>query len=293
VSVNGAGGQPAGESSFTVKGLGTPLARDGWTATASDVSPWPTDVLGHLLDGDSDSRYSSGTGQRNGMWIQVDMGQAQTFNRVVLDSGSSAGDYARSAEVYVSSDGTSWTKVSSVVADGQQIELASFPTQTARYIKVVNTGSSGNWWSIAELSVYNNTDMGDPLARDGWAATASDESPWPADALGNMLDGASGSRYSSGTGQYDGMWIQVDMGQTQTFNKVELDSGSSTGDYARSAEVYVSSDGTSWTKVSSIVADGQQTQLASFPAQTARYIKVVNTGSSGNWWSIAEFNVYS
>ncbi len=293
VSVNGAGGQPAGGSSFTVKGLGDSLARDGWTATASDVSPWPTDVLGHLLDGDSDSRYSSGTGQRNGMWIQVDMGQAQTFNRVVLDSGSSAGDYARSAEVFVSSDGAGWTKVSSVAADGQQLELASFPTQTARYIKVVNTGSSGNWWSIAELSVYHNSDMGDPLARDGWTATASDESPWPADALANLLDGATGSRYSSGTGQYDGMWIQVDMGQAQTFNKVEVDSGSSTDDYARSAEVYVSSDGAGWTKVSSIVADGQQTQLASFPTQTARYIKVVNTGSSGNWWSIAELNVYN
>lgn len=33
-------------------------------------------------------------------------------------------------------------------------------------------------------------------------------------------------------------------------------------------------------------------QVASFPAQTARHIKVVNTGSAGNWWSVAEFNVY-
>jgi F5/8 type C domain/IPT/TIG domain len=155
VSVNGAGGQPAGGASFTVNGLGTQLARTGWTATASDVSPWPTDVLANMLDGDTDSRYSSGTGQYNGMWIQVDMGQTQTFNKVVLDSGSSSGDYARSADVYVSSNGTSWTKVSSVVADGQQIQLASFPTQTARYIKVINTGSSGNWWSIAEFNAYN------------------------------------------------------------------------------------------------------------------------------------------
>jgi hypothetical protein len=89
------------------------------------------------------------------MWIQVDMGQAQTFDKVVLDSGSSTGDYARSADVYVSSDGTNWTKVSSIVSDGQQIQLASFPTQTARYVKVVNTGSVGNWWSIAEFNAYN------------------------------------------------------------------------------------------------------------------------------------------
>jgi hypothetical protein len=55
----------------------------------------------------------------------------------------------------VSADGSSWTKVSSIVADGQQIQLASFPTQTARYIKVISTGSSGNWWSIAEFNAYN------------------------------------------------------------------------------------------------------------------------------------------
>jgi hypothetical protein len=155
VSVNGAGGQAAGGSTFTVNGLGTALSRSGWTPTASDISPYPTDVLANMLDGDTDTRYSSGKAQYSGMWIQVDMGQAQTFDKVVLDSGSSTGDYARSADVYVSSDGTNWTKVSSIVSDGQQIQLASFPTQTARYVKVVNTGSVGNWWSIAEFNAYN------------------------------------------------------------------------------------------------------------------------------------------
>ncbi|MCP2242699.1 discoidin domain-containing protein [Lentzea aerocolonigenes] len=298
VSVIGAGGKPAGGAQFTVSGLGTAVARDGWTATASNVSQWPTDVLANMIDGDTDSRYSSGTAQQNGMWIQVDMGQPRTFNRVVLDSGSSTGDYARSADVYVSSDAAGWTKVASVRASGQQIELASFPTQTARYLKVVNTGSSGNWWSIAEVGVHHKTepdpepDPGAPLARDSWSATASNESPWPNDALGHILDGDTSSRYSSGTGQYDGMWIQVDMARPQTFSKVELDSGSSRDDYARNADIYVSSDGTSWTKVASVVGDGQPVQGASFPAQTAQYIKVVNTGSVGNWWSIAEFNVY-
>lgn len=298
VSVFGAGGKLAGKAAFTVTGLGSPVDKTGWTATASNVSPWPTDVLAHLLDGDTDSRYSSGTGQQNGMWIQADMKQPQTFNRVVLDSGSSTGDYARSADVYVSSDATNWTKVASVRANGQQSQLASFPTQTARYLKVINTGSSGNWWSIAELGVYHKTDPdpepepGAPLARDGWSATASNESPWPNDALDHILDGDTGSRYSSGTSQYDGMWIQVDMAQPQTFSKIELDSGSSTDDYARSADVYASSDAITWTKVATITGSGQPVQTASFPDQTARYLKVVNTGSAGNWWSITEFNVY-
>jgi hypothetical protein len=154
VSVSGTSGASAGGSSFTVQGLGTPLSRTGWTATASDVSPYG-DVPGNMLDGSIDTRYSSGTGQYNGLWIQVDMGQAQTFDKLMLDSGSSIGDYAQSADVYVSIDGTTWTKLSSIVADGQQVQLAAFATQTARYIKVVNTGTSGSWWSIAELNAYN------------------------------------------------------------------------------------------------------------------------------------------
>ena len=82
------------------------------------------------------------------------MGQADKFSTVDLDSGSSVTDYARSADVYVSSDGSDWTKVASI-ASGQPVEMASFGTQTARYIKVVNTGSADNWWSIAEFNAYN------------------------------------------------------------------------------------------------------------------------------------------
>ncbi|WP_051705235.1 discoidin domain-containing protein [Streptomyces sp. NRRL S-455] len=153
VSVKGTSGVDAGESSFDVIDPGAALPRTGWTAKASDASQ--SDAPGNMLDGNSDTRYSSGTGQYDGLWIQVDMGQTQTFSKIVLDVGSSVSDYARSADVYVSTDGTDWTKVSSV-ADGQRVHLISFPTQTARYIKVVNTGDvARSWWSVAEFNVYN------------------------------------------------------------------------------------------------------------------------------------------
>jgi len=153
VSVKGATGADAGGSSFDVMDLGPALPRTGWTATASDASQW--DAPGNMLDGDSGNRYSSGTGQYDGLWIHVDMGQAQTFNKVVLDVGGSIDDYARSADVYVSEDGTDWIKVSSVT-DGQRVQVVSFPTRTARNIKVVNTADvASNWWSIAEFNVYN------------------------------------------------------------------------------------------------------------------------------------------
>ncbi|MDI5912581.1 MULTISPECIES: discoidin domain-containing protein [Streptomyces] len=145
VSVNGAGGQSAGDSTFTVNGLGTALSKTGWTAKASKLSPYATDVLANMIDDDTDTRYSSGTGQESGQWVEVDMGKAQTFNTIALDSGSGTGDYARGADVFVSSNGTKWTEVAALRSDGQQIEAVTFAPQTARYVKVVNTGSAGNW----------------------------------------------------------------------------------------------------------------------------------------------------
>ncbi|WP_412566402.1 hypothetical protein [Streptomyces europaeiscabiei] len=42
------------------------------------------------------------------------------------------------------------------MADGQRVHLISFPTQTARHIKIVNTGNvARSWWSVAEFNVYN------------------------------------------------------------------------------------------------------------------------------------------
>ncbi|HKT58053.1 MAG TPA: discoidin domain-containing protein [Microbacterium sp.] len=296
VTVNGAGGQHAGDATFTVDGLGTPLSQSGWTASASVVSPYPTDVIPNMVDGDPSTRYSSGVGQASGQWVQVDMGKAQTFDTLALDSSTSTGDYAHGADVFVSDDASTWTKVAALTATGQQIEAVTFAPQTARYIKVVNTGTSGNWWSIGELEVYTGgsatPDYGIPLSRAGWAATASDNSPWPNDALSHALDGDLTTRYSSGASLTDGMSVKLDMGKAQTFDRVVLDSGSSTADFAPSADVFVSQDGTDWTKVAAI-ATGQPVEVATFEPQTARYIKVVNTGSSGSWWSIAEINVYT
>jgi O-glycosyl hydrolase len=152
VSVYGSNGLSAGNVTFNLVNP-TPFDRTWWTATASDVSPYG-DVPGNMLDGDLNTRYSSGKGMYNGGWIKVDMGKQQTFNALVLDSGPSTGDYSRSADLYVSTDGTNWTKVTSVVGNGPLVSFI-FPEQTARYIKVVNTGDSGSWWSIAELNVYN------------------------------------------------------------------------------------------------------------------------------------------
>jgi glucosylceramidase len=125
-----------------------PLA--GATATASPTGDTPAAAV----DGDASTRWSSGTGQAPGQYLQVDLGRATTFRRVAIDSGGNLGDYARGWELSVSDDGSDWRVVANGAGVGQltTVDVARTP---ARYLRVTSTGSAGNWWSIADLRLYN------------------------------------------------------------------------------------------------------------------------------------------
>ncbi|HLG76241.1 MAG TPA: discoidin domain-containing protein, partial [Ktedonobacteraceae bacterium] len=132
---------------------------------------------------------------------------------------------------------------------------------------------------------------GGALDRSGWQLSASDNSSDPGDAISNAIDGNLGSRWSSGTGQYNGMSFQIDLGSTQSFSQVVLDATNSPNDYPASYEFDVSNDGTNWSAVTT--GNGNTVTTISFSTQSARYIKIIQTGSSSYWWSIDEVNVYA
>jgi len=85
----------------------------------------------------------------------VDMAATKTFSQIVLDSGTSTGDYPRGYQVFVSNDGTNWGSAIATGSGTGQVVTITFATQSARYIRVVQTGSVGNWWSMHEFNVYN------------------------------------------------------------------------------------------------------------------------------------------
>lgn len=125
------------------------------------------------------------------------------------------------------------------------------------------------------------------INRSGWIASASSNGDSPQ----NALDGSPNTRWTTGTAQTAGQWFEVDMQSPQSFDRITIDAGPSTGDYPAGFQVQVSNDNQNWTTAASGSGGGQLTDIA-FSAQTARYIKINQTGSKGNWWSIAELNVY-
>lgn len=275
-------------------GVETALDRTGWTASSS---PSSGDAAANALDGSMTTRWSTGAAMASGQSLTIDMKAVKSFNKMIMDSTGSNDDYARGFEVYVSSDGVNYgSAVASGTGSGPVVE-AVFPAQSARYIKVVQTGTASNWWSIRELNVYTNGSGGNTgggtgaeLSRTGWAAAST---PSSGDAADNLLDGDMSTRWSTGAAMAPGQSLTIDMGSSKSFSKIVMDSTGSNDDYARGYEVYVSQDGVNYgSSIASGTGSGPVLTVQ-FTGTSARYIKIVQTGSASNWWSVREFKVYN
>jgi hypothetical protein len=94
--------------------------------------------------------------QTPGQWIIVDMKKTQPFHKVVLDNTWAIYDYPKSYEVYASDDGVNWGAPVATGAGELGITTIVFPQKTARYVKIVQTGTKDKPWSVFELNIYTN-----------------------------------------------------------------------------------------------------------------------------------------
>jgi outer membrane protein assembly factor BamB len=151
------------------------LPRTGWVATASSSTG---DVPANALDGNAATRWSTGTPEANGQWFQVDMAAARTFDQITLDAAGSTNDYPRGYQVFVSNDGVTFGNPIASGAGSAALVTISFAAQTARYVKIVQTGTTSYWWSVAEFNVYDTGAPPPPPPEPptGLVATASSSS---------------------------------------------------------------------------------------------------------------------
>ena len=170
---------------------GTAFDRTGWVASTNAPSS-SADAPANALDGDLTTRFSSGEDQAPGVYFEVDLGSAHTFDALKMSVPNSPTDYARGYDVEVSTDASSWTTVAACTGSATP-QTVGFSAQTARYVKVVLTATTtGIWWSIDELNLY-----GAPVitSASGWGVVPGQANTFtvtttgaPAPALG--LSGA-------------------------------------------------------------------------------------------------------
>ena len=104
-------------------------------------------------DDDATTRWSPGAAQAPGQSLQVDLGRVQRVRRVVLDTGADVGDFPRGYSLLTSTDGTHWREVARGAGTGQ-LTTIDIPATAAPYLRVVQTATAPQWWSVADLRVY-------------------------------------------------------------------------------------------------------------------------------------------
>ena len=127
----------------------------------SDPSDWsisgsPNRDIANIFDDDPNTRWSTRGQQRpnEGQAIEINFNSVKTFNTIVMDSTAYPDDYPRGYDILVSLDGSNWTTIASDFAYLESEIRVVFPVQAAQFLRIEQTGTASNWWSIGELSVY-------------------------------------------------------------------------------------------------------------------------------------------
>lgn len=252
------------------------------------------------IDGDPNTRWTTSETQRNGQVFMLDLGDTRNVNQVSLNSARSPNDGPAEYSVAVSTNGSNFNNVATG-SNGDALTVIDFPTQSVRYVRIAQNGSKNRfWWSIHEISVSDDGDSGDtggnegtaegePLDRSNWVMYASRNSA----STFNAIDGNPRTRWTTQQDKRPGQFFEIDLQSTETFSAIALDSTASPNDYPSDYDVLVSNDGNSWVTVASGNSNSAVTTI-SFSEQNARYIRIVQNGTSDRfWWSIHDLNVFA
>ena len=141
------------------------LDKKSWTASASVADgtflfsgeKLVVDVAAaNALDGDHWTGWRDMTKtQYAGQWFQVDMKKEEQFDKIVLDTTWAVWDTPEQYVVRISKDGKEWSQPIATGKGNKGITTITFPQQSARHIKVEQTGANPLYhWSIYEFDVF-------------------------------------------------------------------------------------------------------------------------------------------
>lgn len=141
------------------------LDSSGWTLFATHN----TNDTFLAIDGDINTRWATRELQNAGQQITISLNAFENFDRLILDSSESGGDYPREYQVAISDDGTNWENIAAGTGTLDGVTSIYFAgEQSASYLRVTQLGSaSRNWWSIHELSLFANSSDAPPPSGDG------------------------------------------------------------------------------------------------------------------------------
>lgn len=132
--------------------LESAISRSLWKVSASNNSG---NAL-QAIDSNPATRWYTGGPQMSGQWFTINFGKPEKIEQIILDVKGSPSDSPQKYALYVSDNGTDWygPGVSGTGAD--MMTIVSLPSTTVQYVRITQTGSKGNWWSIHEVYAFGN-----------------------------------------------------------------------------------------------------------------------------------------
>ncbi len=255
------------------------------TATASSYENQTAYPASAAVDGNTGTRWSSAFSDPQ--WLEVDLGSSQNICQVGLDWEAA---YAKSFQVQVSTDNTSWTTIYSTTTGTGGNQTLSV-SGTGRYIRMYGTARATPYgYSLWEFQVFTTGGSGGGTC--GPANVALNQ-PTTASSLENAgftaaaaTDGNTGTRWSSAFS--DPQWLDVDLGSTKSICQVTLDWEAA---YATAFQIQVSPDNTNWTTIYSTTTGAGGNQAVPVSG-SGRYIRMYGTARATPYgYSLWEFQV--
>jgi photosystem II stability/assembly factor-like uncharacterized protein/chitodextrinase len=196
------------------------IGRLGWSASASATNVTDGSAA-NTIDGDRGTQWQTSGVQ--GDTLAVDMGRSHTIDKIKLITGSKWGDPPQNYAVEVSSDGSNWQRIATGYGDSgndEWITVKSFPSTTARHVRIVLTDDEGKYdsWEVREFQVFASLSTGG----DSFDPTAPTDlrSPVSTDTSIDLTWNAASDQGGSGLDHYN---VYV-----QGFKKKEVGAGTTT-----------------------------------------------------------------
>jgi uncharacterized protein YjdB len=126
--------------------------RSGWVVSASNNSG----IAGQAIDGSASTRWYTGGPQISGQWFTINFGKPEKIEQILLDVKGSPSDSPQKYQLFVSDNGTDWYGPGASGTGADMMTVVSFPSTTVQYVRIVQTGSKGNWWSIHEVYAFGS-----------------------------------------------------------------------------------------------------------------------------------------
>lgn len=254
--------------------------------------------LQNAIDGDEQTRATTGTPNYAGRSITLDLGGEYEISKVTQIHSPSDGDYPALYKVEISRDNARWRDVyRGAGSPGRSV--ADFDERDVRYVRItaLERRNNFNWWSIHELIVKKGRDTGfgggreDNEGRGRLRQVVDVQSNGFNDAR-RSYDGNLSTRATTGTPSYAGDSITYDLGGDYEISRVVQRHDGSPNDFPARYKIEVSRNGSIWKEV--YRGRGQyQRSVAEFPSVRCRFVRITAIDSQNrvNWWSIHEIRI--